>query len=92
MSIVVEPGATRKEVFDALESERRYQAKKWGEHPHEIAAFVCYIMEHAHQLQHVVSTTSEAGNANAILDHVRKVGALAVACMEQHGAPRREGF
>lgn len=79
----------RENAFGALCSERDYQADKWGEKPHEIDAFALYIAEYTAQLTHVCGTS---GDNIAKLDAVRKVGALALAAMEQHGAPRRAGF
>ena len=79
--------AMRAEAFDAINSERDYQARKWGEVDHEVDAFAAYVQEYTNQLMHVVGTTSDT---TAKLAAMRKVAALAVACMEQHGAPKRE--
>lgn len=78
--------ATRREVYDALDSELLYQLIKFGDNPHEIDAFATYIRQY--------STTLDAVCTHATpdqkLEFVRKIGALAVRCMEQHGAPLRE--
>lgn len=83
------PSSPRDHVFAAISSERDYQASKWGEVNHEVDAFASYIQEYTNQLMHIVGTSDDT---SAKLDALRKVGALAVACMEQHGAPRRKGF
>jgi hypothetical protein len=76
----------RELAYKAIDSERDYQAKKWGEKPHEIDAFAAYIAEYTNQLIAICGTSDDA---EAKLAAVRKVGALAVACMEQNGAPLR---
>jgi hypothetical protein len=78
----------RENAYTSIESEREYQREKWGERPHEIDAFALYIVQYAQKLADVCATK---GTLDLIekLDHVRKVGALAVACMEQHGAVDR---
>jgi hypothetical protein len=48
--------ATRYEVYEALHSERTYQAVKWKEKPHEIDAWVTYICGYADKLLDVAST------------------------------------
>ena len=80
---------TLDEIYDAIKSEREYQADKWGEPPHTIDEFSLYVAEYTTQLVHVSGTTSAS---HPKLDAMRKIGALVVACMEQHGAPHREGY
>ncbi len=80
---------TREQVYQRIDTERAYQADKWGDPPHTIDEFALYIAEYTAQLVHVAGTTADH---DAKLDAVRKVAALGVACMEQHGAPHREGF
>jgi hypothetical protein len=79
--------ANRQEAFDALNSEREYQAKRWGDKHHEIDAWVFYICDYADRLKrlglHVGQPTDE-------LDLVRKVEGLAVVCMERRGARLRK--
>ncbi len=76
----------RKAVYAAIDTERDYQSKKWGEPPHTIDEFALYIIEYAAKLQRIAGTTNYEPKK---LDAVRKVAALGVACMEQHGAPPR---
>ena len=73
---------------------------------HEVGAFILF-MEHYLSEARKLESTLESGNNQGIatqdevtglgrtegsLDFVRKVLALGVACMEQNGAPKREGF
>jgi len=84
------------EVWDALMSERRYQERKWshsassgqpGNGERSIDEYALYITEYAAQLRHLAGTALDPKDKLAA---VRKVTALGVACMEQHGAPLRE--
>ncbi len=77
---------TLDEINKAIKSERDYQADKWGEPEHTIDEFSLYIAEYTNQLVHVAGTTSQGVPK---LDAVRKIVALGIACMEQHGAPHR---
>lgn len=78
---------SRRSAYAAIDSERAYQDDKWPNSLDKtIDEFALYICEYAAQLRHVASTTDDV---TARLDAVRKVGGLAVACMEAHGAPLR---
>jgi hypothetical protein len=88
----------REEVYKAIDSERDYQESRWNPQTtescgqHSVAEFILY-MEHYIQLARVeASTKADPESREAALEVVRKVGGLAVACMEQNGAPQREGF
>ena len=75
------------DVMRAIMSERAYQDKKWGasessEGARTLDEFARYISVYADQLKALVGGHK--------LHAVRKVAALAVACMEQHGAPLRQ--
>jgi hypothetical protein len=86
---------TRQEVYAALESEADYQKAKWGHTASSnrpgngertIDEFILYISGYAHDAHQLASHT---GGPEAKLDMVRKIGELCVACMVQHGAPKR---
>lgn len=87
---------SRTEVYAALDSERDYQDKRWGDTLSDnrpgsgertLDEFALYIAAYATELVKVAGTTSDTAEK---LNFVRKVGGLAVACMEQHGAPKRD--
>lgn len=91
----------RREVYEAIDSERRYQRSRAeavsgsgsGEHLHSVEEFVLYMDDYLTELKHQLSRTwIPTGEVHAALNTLRKVTALGVAAMEQHGAPRREGF
>lgn len=90
---------SRAEVFDAINSERAYQRSraiqsgKPDEAPHSIEEFALYMEDYLREaITQLARTWTPTGQVPAALDTIRKVTALGVACMEQHGAPRREGF
>lgn len=92
---------TRREVYDALDSERAYQemrikrdgstsAQPEGKHSPE--EFLVYMDNYLHEAKRVATHTWGPKCTPAVMEVVRKVTALGVACMEANGAPQREGF
>lgn len=88
--------ASRAEVYRAIDTERDFQHNLWGRSASSggagagertIDEFILYIHGYAQDLARIGS--HEINRTNK-LDFVRKVGALCIACMEQHGAPQRE--
>jgi hypothetical protein len=85
--------ATREEVYKALDSERTYQKRRWNadttssEGVHTATEYILFMEHYLSEARRLASTASE-GNL-MVLDFVRKVTALGVACMEQNGAPKR---
>ncbi|HLY04883.1 MAG TPA: hypothetical protein VKR31_03960 [Rhizomicrobium sp.] len=92
----------RGRVFAALCSERDYQESRAnaagtpeGEvRPHSVEEFVLYMESYLTEAREILSRTwtPDRSAPPAALHTLRKVTALGVACMEQHGAPMREGF
>ena len=86
----------REEVYRAIDGERDYQATRWNadttpsEGKHTPSEFLLYMEHYLMKCRELASTTPE-GNTE-VLDFIRKVTALGVACMEQNGAPQRKGF
>lgn len=82
--------ATIKEVFTAIESERDYQDDKWGlEDTHSLEEWVLYMEDY---LSKARSALVDAEDDVEALENIRKVAGLAVAAMQDHGAPQREGY
>ncbi len=85
---------TREEVYNAFDSERRYQDHRFSTEGHHTSTdrsldeFILYIQQYAAE----AGTLTTHGDEKEALHFVRKVGALCVGCMEKHGAPRRPGF
>lgn len=88
---------TRENVYIAINTERDYQDSKGvangGEpHRHELESYVLYMDDYMTQLKTQLSRIWCAnGKPPAVaLDTLRKITALGVAAMEQHGVSRRE--
>lgn len=85
--------STREEVYKAVDSERDYQDLKWGI-PHERTPteFLVYIQDYLTQAFNQATREPDEKKLRVsknTLDTIRKVTALGVACLEQHGAPLR---
>ena len=73
------------DVLSAIHDERVFQNRKWGtvtDHPHEVGGWLTIMRK--------ILTDADAawaGNKGDIgaLDEIRKVVAVGIACMEQHG-------
>jgi len=75
----------KSEVLSAIHDERVFQNRKWGtinEHPHEVGGYLTLMRKLLTDAESAWSTTR--GDAGA-LDEIRKVVAVGIACMEQHG-------
>lgn len=86
---------SRDEVYAAIDGERDYQDTKWGSTlssgrlgngERTIDEFVMYTAGYAGKL---LNYASEFGDGVEKLRIIRKIAGLCVACMEQHGAPKR---
>lgn len=87
--------STRVDVYRALDDEREYQDRRWNSSTtnsggwHEPEAFLLYV-EHYVGLARTVLSTKPVQEAYPEAQHIfRKIAALCVAEMEQHGAPLR---
>jgi hypothetical protein len=91
---------SRADVYGAIDSERDYQdmrierdgSTSAGEHYHTPEEYLLYMEHYMLEARRIASTTWGPAAKPAILDVLRKVTALGVACMEDNGAPRRGGF
>lgn len=84
--------ATRQEVFSVVSDERVFQDRKWGtveEHPHEVGSWLTIMRQLLNDAERAYM--SQRGDIGA-LDEVRKVVAVGVACMEQHGPVGRKAI
>jgi len=85
---------SRRDVYKAIDSERTYQEERWGDRFHSVTEYILY-MEHHLELARQLASTQDQGvpvHHNDTLDCIRKVAALGVVCMEENGAPHREGY
>jgi hypothetical protein len=85
----------RADVYKAIDGERDYQDAKWGnslssgiagDGARSIDEFSLYIVGYAADAARLASHYADG---QAKLAEIRKVAALCVACMEQHGVPSR---
>jgi len=84
--------ATRQEVFSVITDERVFQDRKWGtveEHPHEVGSWLTIMRQLLNDAERAYM--SQRGDIGA-LDEVRKMVAVGVACMEQHGPVGRKAI
>jgi hypothetical protein len=79
--------ALREAVYRVIDGERDYQDHKWGnlDDSNSVGDFLTYMAN----LQRESDSKSEVDLPEASLDIIRKLTAVAVACMERHGAVRR---
>lgn len=78
---------SRPEVYVLLDEERDHQDAKMEEYSldHPVAEWVILLEQHVKWAKQCVYNM----NYEAAMGEVRKVGALAVAAIEDHGAPSR---
>lgn len=88
----------RAEVYSAIDSERAYQDTRWNsatttsEGLHSIEEWLIYMENYLDQAKEQVSRNAKQVGDALAMQTLRKITAMGVACMEQNGAPRREGF
>jgi len=84
--------ASKQDVFNAITDERVFQDRKWGtveQHPHEVGSWLTIMRQLMNDADK--GWMSNRGD-EAALDDIRKVVAVGVACMEQHGIVHRKAI
>ena len=78
----------RTEIYKLIDGEREYQEARWPSlyHDHSATEYLVYIRDYTEEALHRVSRDWDESFA---LENMRKIAALAVACMERHGSPGR---
>jgi hypothetical protein len=77
----------QQDVVEMVLEERRYQDERWGsihERAHEVGAWLTLMKHHVGK---AAADWSESSGDEKAVHGVRKVAAIAVACLEQHGTP-----
>src|SRR5271166_5775868 len=86
----------REAVFDAIDSERQYQMRRWGvrqsdgsftEKDHSVCDWLVYMQNYLNAAMHRASR--EDGD-DGTLEELRKVVTLGIACFEQKGIKSRD--
>jgi hypothetical protein len=86
----------RQEVYKVIDGEREYQDTRWkvdvanGRELHSPVEFLAFIQDYVNQGFHEVCRNQDPLSQELVLITMRKITALGVACLEQHGAPERE--
>ena len=87
--------ASREQVYAAIDTERDYQDRTWRDQEIPeinnrltIGEFILLLEEYAAKARAAWAVEPKP-EVNA-LDIMRKCAGIAVNCMEQHGAPKRE--
>jgi hypothetical protein len=75
--------STRKQVYEVIDTERDYQDRRWGPRSNSTAAYLTFMR---HWLTRAEQEATKDDDPHRALTSIRKVAALAVACMEEHGA------
>jgi len=79
--------ATRAQVYAALDSEREYQdvlgSDRTDGSQHTVGDYIVMLQHYQNEL---VSAWTKNAGTNKALEVMRKIGGIAVHCMEDHGA------
>lgn len=81
-------------VYEALEGERRYQEEKWEPvdgalRVHSALEWLVYIEDYVNEAKKILARRPEVEAREFALHTIRKIGGMAVACMEQNGVRTR---
>lgn len=81
---------TRREIaFQVLDDERKYQIEKWSRHYDDsqwsVADWIVFIERYVQEAKDRIGCPNGLNSLHSI----RKIGALAVACMEHRGIRTR---
>lgn len=86
---------TRQEVYAAIDSERAYQQQRWNEKTttskgfHSFSEWFAYMEDYIAEAKHILARTAKQDAELPVQNIMRKVVAMGVAAMEDHGAPPR---
>ncbi len=88
---------TRQQVYDAIDSERAYQSKKWSDntpdgvdHIHSPEEWFMYIEDYVNEAKHILARDGNRIAYPIVMDIMRKITAMGVCAMEQLGTTNRE--
>ena len=88
--------AEQQAVIDALLGERAYQDQKWNEDTtasggrHSPAEWLLYIEDYVREAKQFTSRNPNPQADVFVLNAMRKIAAMAVACQEQNGVYTRD--
>jgi hypothetical protein len=81
----------RQEVYVAIDGERAYQAIVCKIEPRTIGDYLVILDTYLRKAKdaYLYEGKGEGNMSQSSLQQVRKIAAVAVSCMEDHGAPTR---
>lgn len=85
----------RSEVYDLIDGERAYQHSRWNSTTttstglHSWEEWLTYIADYVQEAQHILSRESKQNAEERVGSTMRKIAAMTVCAIEQHGAPQR---
>ncbi len=82
---------TREEVIALIDGERVYQERRWGKYHHSAGGYLTYMWRYYRQLEDLEKEPDDTAAHYSGRSAIRKLAALAVACMENRGCVRRDG-
>lgn len=83
----------QEDAIRAILAEREYQDSKWNpveDHRHSVTEWLVYIQDYVGEALHVLSRIPDEPADDFALHTIRKIGALAVAAMEDKGIRSRD--
>ena len=83
--------STRKQVFDAIDGERRWQDIKpaTGGKSTEVLPAPGELVVMQHLLYQAMLAYAKSGDSPKVMEVIREVAATAVRCLERHGVTER---
>ena len=87
---------SRIEVYKAINSERDYQESRWNaettvsENIHSFEDWIVYMEDYLAEAKHLLARSARQDADPKCCHIMRKVLAMGVNALEQHGAPLRE--
>lgn len=81
--------SSRNAVYEALDGERRYQFTRFADIPRSLGEFVVYIDRYLDDAKSQLTFLSGPDASVETRNSIRKIAALAVAALEQHGVVSR---
>ena len=79
----------RNKVYKRIDEERAYQYEKWGDPSKTPTEFLVYMQDYLTEAFNHATRFPNPGSIEMVLEDIRKITAMGVACMEQHGCPPR---
>ncbi len=76
----------REEVYKVIDGEINYQPPREA----SVAEWVLYIQDKSQEAGSYVSRHRDPEGSQMSLNAIRVLGAMCVACLEQHGSPPRK--